>query len=89
VADEEPLGPIFSEAQRYEARVRTQAQDDGTWHNALVFRRDGRMTSREPLITGLDWHLPPAEANARARLLSEAELLELLLRALRPRSPLL
>ncbi len=88
MATEELLTAVFSEAQRYEARIRSEMQEDGTWHNALVFRRDGRMTAREPLVTGVDWHLPPAEAGERAAQLSEVELIELLQRALRPRSPL-
>ena len=89
VAIEERLGIVFSEAQRYEALLRSQAEADGTWHNAVVFRRDGRMTSKEPLVTGVDWHLPPEAAMERARQLGDVELLELLQRALRPRTPLL
>ncbi len=83
------VGIVFIEGQRYEALVRANAEDDGTWHNALVFRRDGRMTSKEPLVTGVDWHLPPAEALARASGMTDVELSELLLRSLRPRSSLM
>jgi hypothetical protein len=85
---EEPLGVVFSEAQRYEALIRSDAEADGTWHNAVVFRRDGRMTSKAPLVTGVDWHLPPEAAKLRALQLDDVELLELLQRALRPRPPL-
>jgi hypothetical protein len=77
------------EAQRYEARVRSQSEADGTWHNAIVFRRDGRMAGREPIITGVDWHLPPEHALERARALTPVEQQELLRKALRPRAPLL
>ena len=54
MAIEAPIGVVFSEAQRYEALIRSEAESEGTWHNAVVFRRDGRMTSKEPLVTGVD-----------------------------------
>ena len=86
---EEQLGVIFVEAQRYEIWVRSEPDVDGTWHNALVFRRDGRAGSRELLITGVEWHVPPGIALNRARELEEPELNALFERALRPRPPMM
>jgi hypothetical protein len=86
---EEQLGIIFVEAQRYQVWVRSEPDHDGTWHNALLFRRDGRAGARDVLITGVEWHLPPGIALARARELDETEQLALFERALRPRPPVL
>ena len=86
---EEQLGVIFIEAQRYQIWVRSEPDSDGTWHNALVFRRDGRAGSREVLITGVEWHVPPGIALERARELDEKEQFALFERALRPRPPVL
>jgi hypothetical protein len=86
---EEQLGVIFVEAQRYEVWVRSEPDSDGTWHNALVFRRDGRAGAREVLITGVEWHVPPGIALQRAGELVEPELKALFERALRPRPPML
>ena len=76
------------EGQRQQLWVRV-APEGETWHNALVFRRDGKLSPMEAWTTGLDWHLPPAAAWSRARDLEEAERLELYERALRPRPPLI
>lgn len=84
---EEPLSVIFCDGQRCEVSVRSEAGDDGVWHNALVFRRAGRVLG-EPWLTGVDWHLPPGIVLTRARELSETDLTELFRRALRPRAPL-
>jgi hypothetical protein len=84
---EEQLGVIIVEGQRYEVWVRSEPDDDGTWHNALIFRREGRMTGREVLITGVEWHLPPGISLTRARELEEEEQIALFHRALRPRPP--
>jgi hypothetical protein len=86
---EEQLGVIFIEAQRYQIWVRSEPDTDGTWHNALVFRRDGRVGAREVLITGVEWHVPPGIALERARELDEKEQFALFQRALRPRPPVL
>jgi hypothetical protein len=86
---EEQLGLIFVEAQRYEVWVRSEPDSDGTWHNALVFRRDGRAGAREVWITGMEWHVPPGIALERAGELAENELKALFERALRPRPPML
>ena len=86
---EEQLGVIFVEAQRYEVWVRSEPDNDGTWHNALVFRRDGRAGGRELLITGVEWHVPPGIALQRAGELVEPELKDLFDRALRPRPPMM
>jgi hypothetical protein len=90
LAIEEQLDVIFIEGQRYQIWVRSEPDQDGTWHNALIFRRDGRMGSREaPLLTGVEWHLPPGVALERARELDEKEHYALFQRALRPRPPVL
>ncbi|HEX6064682.1 MAG TPA: hypothetical protein VFZ04_10710 [Longimicrobiales bacterium] len=89
LAIEEQLDVIFMEGQRYEIWVRSEPDADGTWHNALIFRRDGRAASREALITGVEWHLPPGVALERARELDEKEHHALFQRALRPRPPVL
>lgn len=85
---EEQLGVIFVEGQRYQIWVRSEPDQDGTWHNALLFRRDGRAAAHDVLITGVDWHLPPGVASNRARELDENERFSLFQRALRPRPPL-
>jgi hypothetical protein len=86
---EEQLGIIIVDGQRCEVWVRSEPDDEGTWHNALLFRRDGRTTAREVMITGVEWHVPPGSALERARELGEREQMALFQRALRPRSPLL
>jgi hypothetical protein len=86
---EERLGAIIVDGQRCEIWVRSQPDEDGTWHNALIFRRDGRAAGREVLITGVGWHVPPGIALARARELEEQEQIALFKRALEPRTPLL
>jgi hypothetical protein len=86
---EEQLGIIIVDGQRCEVWVRSEPDDEGTWHNALLFRRDGRTTAREVMITGVAWHVPPGIALERARELGEREQMALFQRALRPRSPLL
>ncbi|MEX0907719.1 MAG: hypothetical protein WD054_05265 [Gemmatimonadota bacterium] len=86
---EERLGAIIIDGQRCDIWVRSEPDDDGTWHNALLFRRDGRAPTREALIAGVAWHLPPGIALTRARELGEQEQLALFKRALKPRPPLL
>jgi hypothetical protein len=86
---EERLGVIIVDGQRCEIFVRSQPDDDGTWHNALLFRRDGRLTGRESLVAGVGWHVPPGIALERARELEEQEQAALCRRALAPRPPLL
>jgi hypothetical protein len=86
---EEHLGIIVVDGQRCEVWVRSQPDNDGTWHNALLFRRAGaRAPARDVLITGVEWHVPPGIALARAKELGENEQAALFRRALRPRSPL-
>lgn len=87
-AIEEQLGPFFAEGQRYQIWVRSQPDNDGTWHNALIFRRDGRAGAHEALITGVGWHVPPGIALQRAQELDDNEQLSLFRRALNPRTPL-
>lgn len=89
LAIEEQLGPLFAEGQRYQIWVRSEPDNEGTWHNAVVFRRDGRVASPELLITGVEWHVPPGIALQRAREMGENELMALFWKALRPRPPLL
>ena len=86
---EEKLGAIIVDGQRCEIWVRSAPDEDGTWHNALLFKRDGRVGSREVLMTGVAWHVPPGLALDRARELDETEQLALFERALRPRPPVL
>jgi hypothetical protein len=86
---EERLGAIIVDGQRCEIFVRSQPDDDGTWHNALLFRRDGRLTGRESLVAGVGWHVPPGIALQRARELEEQEQAALFRRALAHRPPLL
>ncbi|HEY0673180.1 MAG TPA: hypothetical protein VGD27_12960 [Longimicrobiales bacterium] len=86
---EEQLGVMFVEGQRYQVWVRSEPDNEGTWHNALVFRRDGRAGAREVLMTGMEWHVPPGIALERARELDEKEQFALFERALRPRPPVL
>jgi hypothetical protein len=86
---EERLGAIIVDGQRCEMWVRSEPDDDGTWHNALLFRRTGRPGTREALIAGVEWHVPPGIALERALELGEQEHMALFKRALAPRPPLL
>ena len=87
-AIEEPLDVLIVEGQRCEMWIRSEPDPDGTWHNAALFRRDGKLSPAGTLVTGLEWHIPTGFALERARQLQPAELLELYQRALRPRPPL-
>jgi hypothetical protein len=84
---EEKLGAIIIDGQRCEIWVRSQPDDDGTWHNALLFRRAGRSSQHDALIAGVSWHLPPGIALSRAQELEEQEQVALFRRALAPRPP--
>jgi hypothetical protein len=86
---EEKLGAIIVDGQRCEIWVRSQPDDDGTWHNALLFRRAARAPKHEALITGVGWHVPPGIALSRAQELDEQEQIALFRRALEARRPLL
>lgn len=85
---EEPVRTFIVEGQRNELWLRCVPEGDN-WHNAAVFRRDGKLSPMEAWTTGLDWHLPPARARKRAAALEEQEILELYERAIRPRPPLI
>jgi hypothetical protein len=85
---EERLGAIIVDGQRCEIWVRSQPDEDGTWHNALLFRRAGRAATRDALIAGVSWHVPPGIALSRAQELGEQEQIALFRRALEPRPPL-
>lgn len=87
-AIEERLDALIVEGQRIEVWVRSEPDEDGTWHNAVLFRRDGKLAPGDDAITGVAWHLPPGIALARARELGDKEQLELYRRALRPRPPM-
>jgi hypothetical protein len=89
VAIDQPTGVIFVDGQRCEVLVRSEVQEDGTWHNALVFRRDGRIAGKEVYIVGMDWHVEPEEALERALRLEERDRMALFRSASRPRSPLI
>jgi hypothetical protein len=89
-AVEEQIGFIMIDGQRCEVWVRSEPDPEGTWHNALLFRRDGaRAPAREVLVMGVEWQVPPGIALSRARELGENEQVALFQRALRPRSPLI
>jgi hypothetical protein len=79
---EEQVGVIIVDGQRCEVWVRSEPDADGTWHNALLFRRDGRIQGLAPLVTGIGWHVPPGIALARAQELAEGEQIALFQRAL-------
>jgi hypothetical protein len=85
---EELLGALIVEGQRHDVWVRSEPDEDGTWHNALLFRRDGKLGPAEPFVAGVGWHVPPGLALQRAQELGEKEQLELFYRALRPRPPI-
>lgn len=84
---ERRIGLLIVEGQRHEVWLETGRDEAGAWHNALLFRRDGMLSSGEGVRAGLDWHLPPDAAAERAARQQEAEWLELYLHALRPRPP--
>lgn len=86
---EERLGAIMVDGQRCEVWVRSETDDGGTWHNALLFRRGARAAHHDAFVTGVEWHVPPGVALQRARELNEQEKVALFQRALRPRQPLL
>jgi hypothetical protein len=88
-AVEERLGTLIIEGQRQEVWVRSTPDTDGTWHNALLFRRDGKLSSPVGSVAGVDWHVPPGIALRRAQELGEREQIQLFHRAQRPRPPLL
>lgn len=87
-AVEERLGTLIIEGQRQEIWVRSTPDTDGTWHNALLFRRDGKLSAPEPIVAGVDWHVPPGIALQRAQELAPREQIQLFQRAQRPRPPL-
>ena len=88
-AIEERLGTIIIEGQRQEVWVRSTPDTDGTWHNALLFKRDGKLSAPGAVIAGVDWHVPPGIALQRANELAERDRIQLFRRANRPRPPLI
>jgi hypothetical protein len=88
-AVEERLGTLIIEGQRQEVWVRSTPDSDGTWHNALLFRRDGKLSAPESSVAGVDWHVPPGIALMRAQELGETEQVRMFERAQRPRPPLI
>ena len=87
-AVEERLGSLIIEGQRQEVWVRSTPDTDGTWHNALLFRRDGKLSAPDAIIAGVDWHVPPGIALERAQTLEDREQIQLFQRAQRPKRPL-
>lgn len=87
-AVEERLGSLIIEGQRQEVWVRSTPDTDGTWHNALLFRRDGKLSAPGAVSAGVDWHVPPGIALQRARQLEEREQIQLFQRAQKPKLPL-
>lgn len=84
---DEHVGVLIVEGQRHGVWVRSEPDDDGLWHNALLFRREGHLAPARAHITGVDWHTPPGFALDRARLLTNEDQFELYRRARRPRPP--
>ena len=82
------VGSFILEGQRQEVWIRSEPDGSGRWHNAMVFRRDGKLSTPDARSTGLEWHLPPDDARARAEAMPEKEWVELYQRALRPRPPI-
>lgn len=64
------------------------ARTEGAWHNALVFRREGKLSSASEVVVGTSWHQDPETARRLAEALGEADLLGYFRRALRPRPPI-
>ncbi len=64
------------------------ARTEGIWHNALVFRREGKLSPAAEVVVGTSWHQDPETALCSAQALGEADLLAYFRRALRPRPPL-
>ncbi|MFP4623450.1 MAG: hypothetical protein ACLFRX_04655 [Gemmatimonadota bacterium] len=87
-AVEERLGTLIIEGQRQEVFVRSTPDTDGTWHNALLFRRDGKLSAPGPVTAGVDWHVPPGVALMRAQEMQEQEQIQLFRLAQRPTRPL-
>lgn len=87
-AIEERLRSLIIEGQRHDVWVRSEPDADGTWHNALLFRRDGVLSTPTSSRTGLEWHVPPGIALERARELGDKDCMDLYRRAIRPRPPL-
>ncbi len=87
-AVEERLGSLIIEGQRQEVFVRSTPDTDGTWHNALLFRRDGKLSAPVAIMAGVDWHVPPGIALQRAQSLEERDQIQLFQRAQKPKPPL-
>lgn len=87
-AVEERLGSLIIEGQRQEVFVRSTPDPEGTWHNAILFRRDGKLSAPEAVAAGVDWHVPPGVALQKARKLPEHDQVRLFRQAQRPRQPL-
>lgn len=87
-AVEERLGSLIIEGQRREVWIRSTPDPEGTWHNAILFRRDGKLSAPEAVAVGVDWHVPPGVAIQKARRLPEQDQIQLFRRAQRHRQPL-
>ncbi len=87
-AVEERLGSLIIEGQRQEVWVRSTPDTDGKWHNALLFRRDGKLSAPVAISAGVDWHVPPGIALRKAQSLEEREQIQIFRRAQRPKPPL-
>ena len=87
-AVEERLGSLIIEGQRQEVWVRSTPDPEGTWHNAILFKRDGKLSAPGAVVAGVDWHVPPGVAIQRARRIPEHDPVQLFRQAQRPRPPL-
>ena len=87
-AVEERLGSLIIEGQRQEIWIRSTPDPEGTWHNAILFKRDGKLSAPDAVSIGVDWHAPPGVALQKARRLPERDQLQLFRQAQQPRPPL-
>lgn len=81
------FGGLIVGGQAHGVWVRS-ARIGGVWHNALVFRREGKLSSAAEVVVGTSWHQDPETARRSAEALAEVDLLAYYRRALRPRPPL-
>lgn len=87
-AVEERLGSLIVEGQRQEVWIRSTPDPEGTWQNAILFRRDGKLSAPDAVVAGVDWQVPPGVALQKARKLPEHDQLQLFQLAQRPKPPL-
>jgi hypothetical protein len=87
-AVEERLGSLIIEGQRQEVWIRSTPDPEGTWHNAILFKRDGKLSPPDAIVAGVDWHVPPGVALQKAKQMPEHAQVQLFRQAHRPQPPL-